>query len=373
MRSAPPDTSPPWIDAGLPRSRPTAFVELFCLRQLSRWLIPSSAEWPTLANVHLPALARHGALPAAPLPWDHLRLRRRSKAQRSGLSTPRRPTYIGTQLEGYANGTPAASSCGPRHSHPGVAGVGVAITEILIGLLVTAGLFTRIAAAGGMALNFFLFLTASWHTTPYFLGPDLVFTFAWLPFVLAGATGQPALDNATMHPSEAMVRRTRLRPESSEADPATPMSTRRTLLVEFGGIALAIAGISALVKGGYSAPRALSAGSGGCLQGSSEASDRRQRRGGGNGGSGRLTRRRVTQRSRAAPSSSAPGAAFPAARPPPTATPQMARRTSSSATPKATSKPSAPSAPTPAAPSAMKAAPSSAPATVASTAPKPAK
>ena len=32
--------------------------------------------------------------------------------------------------------------------------------------------------------DFLLFLTASWHTTPYFLGPDLIFTFAWLPFVL---------------------------------------------------------------------------------------------------------------------------------------------------------------------------------------------
>ena len=52
-----------------------------------------------------------------------------------------------------------------------------------------------------MGLNLILFLTASWHTTPYFLGPDLVFAFAWLPFVLAGAAGQPALDNVTWRPS----------------------------------------------------------------------------------------------------------------------------------------------------------------------------
>ena len=188
-----------------------------------------------------------------------------------GFLHPGAPTYIGTQLEGFANGTPGGFILRTfAIPHPGVAGIGVAITEILIGLLVTAGLFTRIAAAGGMALNFLLFLTASWNTTPYFLGPDLVFTFAWLPFVLAGATGQPALDNAAMHPSEAMVRRTRLRPESPEADPVTPMSTRRTLLAEFGGIALAIAGISALVKGGYSAPRVLSAGGGAASKGAAK-------------------------------------------------------------------------------------------------------
>ena len=188
-----------------------------------------------------------------------------------GFLHPGAPTYIGTQLEGFANGTPGGFILRTfAIPHPGVAGIGVAITEILIGLLVTAGLFTRIAAAGGMSLNFLLFLTASWNTTPYFLGPDLVFTFAWLPFVLAGATGQPALDNAAMHPSEAMVRRTRLRPESPEADPVTPMSTRRTLLAEFGGIALAIAGISALVKGGYSAPRVLSAGGGAASKGAAK-------------------------------------------------------------------------------------------------------
>ncbi len=172
------------------------------------------------------------------------------------------PTYIGTQLEGFASGTPGGFILRAfAIPHLGVAGVGVAITEILIGLLVTAGLFTRIAAAGGMGLNFLLFLTASWNTTPYFLGPDLVFTFAWLPFVLAGATGQPALDNVALRPSEAMLRRTRLRPpDPLEPVAASAARTRRVLLVEFAGTALAVAGISYLAKGGYSASRTLSAG-----------------------------------------------------------------------------------------------------------------
>jgi hypothetical protein len=37
---------------------------------------------------------------------------------------------------------------------------------------VLAGLATRAAAATGLALNLVLFLTASWKTSPYFLGSD---------------------------------------------------------------------------------------------------------------------------------------------------------------------------------------------------------
>ena len=192
-----------------------------------------------------------------------------------GFLHPGAPTYIGAQLHGFAGGTPGGFILRAfALPHPGLAGVGVAITEILIGLLVTAGLFTRIAAAGGLSLNFLLFLTASWHTTPYFLGPDLVFTFAWLPFVLAGASGQPALDNVVKRPSAAMARRTHLRPvEGGGGGEASATSTRRVLLAEFAGMALAIAGISALAKGSYSGPRTLTAGSGGVGGGSAGGSN----------------------------------------------------------------------------------------------------
>src|SRR5919198_1328503 len=87
------------------------------------------------------------------------------------------------------------------------AGAGVAILEIAIGLCALFGLATRYAAAGGLALNLLLFLTASWNTSPYFLGSDIVFAFAWLPFVLTGAEGQPALDHVAERGSPAVARR----------------------------------------------------------------------------------------------------------------------------------------------------------------------
>jgi thiosulfate dehydrogenase [quinone] large subunit len=163
-------------------------------------------------------------------------------------------TYIGTQLEDFAHGAPGGFLLRTfALPHPELAGVGVAVFEIVIGLLTAAGLLTRAAAAAGLGLNLVFFLTASWHTSPYFLGSDIVFVFAWLPFVLAGAQGQPALDNSLKRPSPALARRTMLHPPApGEALTASDARiTRRVLVAELAGAGLAIAGISALLKGPY--------------------------------------------------------------------------------------------------------------------------
>src|SRR5664279_4229632 len=106
------------------------------------------------------------------------------------------PTYIGTQLRGFANGTPGGFLLRAfAIPHPALAGVGDALVEIAFCLLVTTGLITRAAASVGLLLNLVLFLTNSWHTYPYFLGSDIVFVFAWLPFVVVGASRQPTLES----------------------------------------------------------------------------------------------------------------------------------------------------------------------------------
>ena len=275
-------------------------------------------------------------------------------------------TYIGTQLHGFAAGSPGGFVLRTfALPHPELAGVGVAIVEILIGLLALGGLFTRFAAAGGLALNLLLFLTASWHTTPYFLGPDIVFVFAWLPFVLGGAEGQPALDNMTAETSQALARRTRLDPTGVPPEPAT---TRRVLLAEFAGMAVAVAGISTLAKGTYHATRSLAAGApkgaaGG--QGSGAGSGgAAQPTAQGGGGSSSLPSGAV----RLGPGKRLPAGQAATYSDPADGAPDILIRDDP-----ATSRPSAPSAPTPAAPSATRAGRSSAPATAASTAPKPAK
>ena len=160
------------------------------------------------------------------------------------------PTYIGTQLHGFANGTPGGFILRAfAIPHPALAGVGVAITEIAIGILVTAGLLTRAAAAIGLALNFILFLTNSWHAYPYFLGSDIVFVFAWMPFVIAGAQGQPSVD------MELLRRARSSRRGADEPSVAGGVVSRRVLLrralLGAAAATLGIAGIAYAAKGSY--------------------------------------------------------------------------------------------------------------------------
>jgi thiosulfate dehydrogenase [quinone] large subunit len=199
------------------------------------------------------------------------------------------PSYIGTQLHDFASGAPGGFLLRTfAIPHPTLAGVGVAVFEITIGLLTLGGLKTRIAAAAGLSLNLVFFLTASWHTSPYFLGSDIVFVFAWLPFVLGGAAGQPALDNLLENPPESLIRRTRLGPPTpgvttAESEAAT---TRRVVLAEFAGAALAIAGISTLLKGPYTGPIQKVASLGGSGTGGSGSGSAHAGSGGGAATSG---------------------------------------------------------------------------------------
>jgi thiosulfate dehydrogenase [quinone] large subunit len=178
-----------------------------------------------------------------------------------GFLHPGAATYIGTQLHGFANGTPGGFLLRTfAIPHAELAGIGVALLEILVGLLVLVGLFTRAAATVGLGLNLVLFLTASWKTSPYFLGPDIVFVFAWLPFVLAGADGQPALSHAIESRLGQGLRRRGPVTTRSAADPGAAVTRGQLFgqaLGAVGAATLGIAGISALAKGSYHDPRQL--------------------------------------------------------------------------------------------------------------------
>jgi thiosulfate dehydrogenase [quinone] large subunit len=63
----------------------------------------------------------------------------------------------------------------------------ISFGELAVGLGTLLGLFGRIAATGGVLLSLSFFLTVSFNDNPYYYGPDIVFLFAWTPFVLAGS------------------------------------------------------------------------------------------------------------------------------------------------------------------------------------------
>jgi thiosulfate dehydrogenase (quinone) large subunit len=181
------------------------------------------------------------------------------------------PTFIGTQLRGFAHGTPGGFVLRALAiPHPALAGVGVALTEIFVGLLVTTGLLTRAAATVGLLLNLLLFLTNSWRTYPYFLGSDIVFVFAWLPFVVAGAARQPTLESIVRRfsmpraPAQRRVPGAAASTAPLRAAPAgEPGLTRRgavtAALSAVAAVTAFIAGISVLLRGAYRPTHTLSA------------------------------------------------------------------------------------------------------------------
>ena len=210
-----------------------------------------------------------------------------------GFLHPGAPTYIGTQLTGFSHGTPGGFLLRAfAIPHPRASGVLVALAEIAVGLLVTAGVLTRLASAVGLALNALLFFTNSWHTYPYFLGSDIVFVFAWLPFVVVGAAWQPSLeptlgrlasqraararpgraagagvaqDVGVAHDAGARAGgRTRVATGALQQGTGPELTRRRAIALGLTAAATAvIGGLSLLARGNYRAPRSLGLARGG--------------------------------------------------------------------------------------------------------------
>ncbi|ONK13501.1 DoxX family membrane protein [Streptomyces sp. MP131-18] len=72
-------------------------------------------------------------------------------------------------------------------SHPVGAGLTVAFTQIIVGVLTIFGLWQRVAAGLGALLSLALLVTVSWRQGPAFDAPDIVLCAAWSPLLIAGA------------------------------------------------------------------------------------------------------------------------------------------------------------------------------------------
>lgn len=97
------------------------------------------------------------------------------------------PGSIQAQLAGSARQSPVHALIAPLAHVAVPLGLLIAFAELAIGIGTLLGLWQRLAAAGGIALSFMLFLTVSFHSSPYYTGADIVFVFAWTPLLLAGA------------------------------------------------------------------------------------------------------------------------------------------------------------------------------------------
>jgi thiosulfate dehydrogenase [quinone] large subunit len=130
-------------------------------------------------------------------------------------------------------------------------GVLIALSELAVGLGTVLGLWTRLAAAGGLVLSLTLFLTVSFHSSPYFTGADIVFVFAWTPLVLAGAGGVLSLDAAIA----ARARRTAgdhlAGADPAGAGPSEADVHRRTVVL--GAVATGTTALAAVALAGLAA------------------------------------------------------------------------------------------------------------------------
>jgi thiosulfate dehydrogenase [quinone] large subunit len=94
------------------------------------------------------------------------------------------PDFIGTQLQGFARGSPIHGLLTLLAHVSVLTGIGIALLEIAIGLGTLLGIAPSAFAALGLAVNLSLFLSATWHAHPYFLGSDSIYGVAWLALLV---------------------------------------------------------------------------------------------------------------------------------------------------------------------------------------------
>ena len=119
----------------------------------------------------------------------------------------------------------------------------IAAGELLVGLGMLFGIWTRFAALGGLVLSGTFFLTVSWGTTPYYTGADIVYLFAYVPFILGGDGGYMSLGARI---SQSVLKEFKVKPGSNISNAPLEAQIARRTLVKTGAVAgsLGVAGIA---------------------------------------------------------------------------------------------------------------------------------
>jgi thiosulfate dehydrogenase [quinone] large subunit len=99
---------------------------------------------------------------------------------------PNSPTSVAAQMRLMQHSSPIGGLLSLSQHAPTLVGLSIAIGEFAVGVGTVVGLFSRIAAVGGLLLSLTFFLTVSWNTTPYYYGSDIAFVFAWLTMFAFG-------------------------------------------------------------------------------------------------------------------------------------------------------------------------------------------
>ena len=96
------------------------------------------------------------------------------------------PSSVQAQLAAAERTSPIGGALSVVADNAVLFGLLIVLGVLAVGAATLFGLWTRVAAAGGMALALSFLLTVSWHTSPYYLGADIVFLMAFTPLLIAG-------------------------------------------------------------------------------------------------------------------------------------------------------------------------------------------
>jgi thiosulfate dehydrogenase [quinone] large subunit len=106
------------------------------------------------------------------------------KASDAGFLTKGAPTYIGTQLAAFAQSSPIGALINHGVEHATFVGIFVMLSEFAIGFATLLNVAPTSAAFGGFAMSTGLWLSSSFHTSPYFLASDSAYAILWLSYLL---------------------------------------------------------------------------------------------------------------------------------------------------------------------------------------------
>ena len=171
------------------------------------------------------------------------------KLANPGFFDAANPVSIQSQLAGAARRSPIHALISPLAHVAVLVGVLIAVGELAVGLGTLLGLWSRLAAVGGLVLSLMLFLTVSFHSAPYYTGADIVFVFAWTPLVLAGSAPVLSADTAIARYADTKFQSARpLPPGAGGRRLAAEQADRRAVVLK-GTVTAAAAAAGVIVAG----------------------------------------------------------------------------------------------------------------------------
>ncbi|HEX7405834.1 MAG TPA: Rieske 2Fe-2S domain-containing protein [Candidatus Nanopelagicaceae bacterium] len=106
------------------------------------------------------------------------------KATDPGFLSKTGTTYIGRQLTGYAHSSPLGFFFRHLIERATFVGIVVMVAEFAIGLATLLWIAPTTMAFAGFTMSLGLWVAATWHVKPYFLGSDTAYAVLWLSYLL---------------------------------------------------------------------------------------------------------------------------------------------------------------------------------------------